>query len=479
MTSSDFSAELQAQIAENELLRESYSAMAASLLQFEDQGWTAIGGVDLSDGFKLNEIQKAADHIREVSEANPLLKRGVGLRTSYIFGRGVSFAPQPPRIQAKIEDPQNQDVLFSPEAQVTNERSNFTDGQFFVLGNVSTKLFQRIPFNEITGIVTDPDDSEQIRYYRRSWTRYEQELNSTTPKAISMHRWYPTDTYVPKGGRFATKIQNQPVDAGYKMFACRVNRRAGQQWGVPDAFPALPWAHAYNDYLKDGARMLKALSMFAWQLKAKSKSGATNAAAAIATTGTVGSTAVTGTDMELSQMPRANAVDLTNGRPLGSMVASALEVSVVALLSDPGSSGAYGTAQTLDVPTVKAMEARQHVWTLFYKRVLRFLGAKDAQLEINWPKIETEPSQRYTQALALAYESGAIWDDEYRDAILEALDVKKLHATPPSSDAEDVVNDGTENTDNSVVPSQGNSGSVGSMQDNSNDLRNTDNKPTA
>lgn len=472
--SSDFSDELQAQIAENELLRESYSSMASALLQFEDQGWNQLGGLGQAEGargFSLMEIQKSAKLIREVSEGNPLLKRGVGLRTSYIFGRGVSFAPQPPRIQAKIDDPQNQDVLFSPEAQVTNERSNFTDGQFFVLGNVSTKGFQRIPFDEITGIVTDPDDAEQIRYYRRSWTRYEQELNSSSPKAIEMHRWYPTDTYVPRGGRFATSIQNQTVDAGYKMFACRVNRRAGQQWGVPDAFPALPWAHAYNDYLKDGARMLKALSMFAWQLKSKTKTGATNAAAAIATTGSVGSTAVVGQDMELSSMPRGNSVDLTNGRPLGSMVASALEVSVVALLSDPGSSGAYGTAQTLDVPTVKAMEARQHVWSLFYRRVLTFLGAKDGQLEINWPKIETEPSQRYTQALALAHESGAIWDDEYREAILEALDVKKLHdssptieVTPPSG---------------SVIPSQGNSGAVGSMQDNANDQRDADNAPTA
>jgi hypothetical protein len=472
--SKDFSDELQAQIAENELLRESYSSMAAALLQFEDQGWNQLGTLgtsDLNRGFSLMEIQKAANLIREVSEANPLLKRGVGLRTSYIFGRGVSFAPQPPRIQAKIDEPQNQDVLFSPEAQVTNERSNFTDGQFFVLGNVSTKVFQRIPFNEITGIVTDPDDAEQIRYYRRSWTRYEQELNSTSPKAMEMHRWYPTDTYEPRGGRFASTIQNQPVDAGYRMFACRVNRRAGQQWGVPDAFPALPWAHAYNDYLKDGARMLKALSMFAWQLKSRTKTGATNAAAAIATTNSVGSTAVVGQDMELSSMPRGNSVDLTNGRPLGSMVASALEVSVVALLSDPGSSGAYGTAQTLDVPTIKAMEARQHVWSLFYRRVLRFLGAKDAQLEINWPKIETEPSQRYTQALALAHESGAIWDDEYRDAILEALDVKKLHSTSPMMPSDAPAG--------SVVPSQGNSGAVGSMQDQANDLRDGDNAPIA
>jgi len=139
------------------------------------------------------------------------------------------------------------------------------------------------------------------------------------------------------------------------------------------------------------------------------------------------------------------------------------------MLSDPGSSGAYGTAQTLDVPTVKAMEARQQVWTLFYKRVLNLLGAKGTTVE--WPKIETEASQRVMQSLALAYESQAIWQDEFRDAVLETLDVKKMHSTPPVAD--------NGSSDSSAIPSQGNSGAVGSMQDNANDLRDSDNAPTA
>jgi hypothetical protein len=180
--------------------------------------------------------------------------------------------------------------------------------------------------------------------------------------------------------------------------------------------------------------------------------------------------------MELNAMPRGNNINLTDGRPLGSMVASALEVSVVALLSDPGTSGAYGTAQTLDVPTVKAMESRQHSWTLFYKRVLSFLGAKDDALEINWPKIETEPSQRMTQALALAYEGKAIWQDEYRAAIIEVLDVPRLHLDPPPVDGS---NDSNADNSASAVPGQGNSGAVGSMQDNANDQRDADNAPVA
>ena len=468
------SEQLSAALSENEILSESYSSMAAALLELEDKGWDPFGSTSEADKFSLLHLHSIANYIREISEGNPLLKRGSGLRSSYIFGRGVSFSEQPPRINKLMLDTQNQDVIFSAEAQVINERSHFTDGQFFVLGNVISKKFQRIPFSEITAVVTDPDDPETIRYYRRTWNRNIQDLSSTNVSSKLMNVWYPTDTYEPAGGRYASTIQNQPVDVKYKMFSSRVNRRAGNVWGIPDAFSAVPWAYAYNEYLKDGSRMLKALSMFAWQLKSKTKSGATSAAATIATANRVGSTAVMGSDMELSSMPRANSVDLNNGRALGSMVASALEVSVVALLSDPGSSGAYGTAQTLDVPTIKAMEARQAVWTQFYMRIMKFLGAKAETLEINWPKIETEPSQRMMQALALAKEQGAIWDDEFRNAVIEVLDIAKLHDTVPPMDL-----GMDQQSSNSPVPSQGNSGSVGSMQDNANDLRSADDNPIA
>lgn len=468
MAFDNISEQIQALVAENAQLQESYSSMAQAVLAFDDKGWNTINST--TEGFELQELQDAAARIRETSDGNPLLKRGSGLRTSYIFGRGVAFGDLPPRVKKNIDEPQNQEVLFSAEAQVINERSHFTDGQFFMLGNVTTKLFQRIPFNQITAVVTDPDDAERVRYFRRTWTRREQELAGGRTKETVLNVWYPSDLYVPEG-RFATSINGQPVDQNFRIFDSRVNRRAGVIWGVPDALAAMPWAHAYNEFLKDGSRMLKALAMFAWQLKAKTKSAQNNAAAAIATPSTAGSTAVMGDGMELSAIPKGgSAVDLANGRSLASMVASALEVSVVALLSDPGSSGAYGTAQTLDVPTVKAMEARQQVWTLFYKRVLNFLGAKDTTVE--WPKIETEPTQRVMQSLALAYESSAIWQDEYRDAVLEALDVKKMHETPP-------VAESSPSDSSSAIPSQGNSGAVGSMQDNANDLRDQDSAPTA
>ena len=464
-----FTQEFDAMSAENELLRESYASMAQAVMAFDDNGWNDISVAAGTDGFTLDQLKDASGRIRELSEGNPLLKRGCALRSSYVFGKGVSFGILAPRIQKYIDDQFNQDVLFSSEAQTINERSHFTDGQFFVLGSLSTKQFQRIPFTEITGVVTNPDNPEDIWYYRRSWTRKAQDLGGAGNRDQELKVWYPTDTYNPLNGRFVARIADDPVDATFRMFASRVNRRAGRVFGVPDALPAVPWAHAYNEYLKDGSRMLKALSMFAWQLKSKTKTGVANAAAAIATPPGAGSTAVMGADMELSSMPRGGSVDLTDGRPLGSMVASALEVSVVALLSDPGTAGAYGTAATLDVPTLKAMEARQQIWTQFYRRVLNFIGSKDPQ--INWPKIESEPSQRLMQALALAKETNAIWDDEYREAVIETLDIPKLHVGPPS--------EGGSGDGSSVVPSQGNTGAAGSMQDNAQDLAQADAAPTA
>jgi hypothetical protein len=452
-------------LSDNDLLQESYARMADVMLSMEDEGWSLIGANNLGDdAFTLQNLHALSKKLVEKTDANPLLKRGLGLRTSYIFGRGVEFTNfSSKRVEDLISDVNNQNVLFSYDAYVINERSNFTSGQFFILGDLRSKKLQRIPFSEITGWVTDSDDAESLRFVRRSWSSM-----GLDGKATAMQVWYPVDTYV--GNVNVGAIQGQMVDVSKVMIPFIVNKRVGTIWGIPDAFAAYPWAHAYNEYLKDGSRILKALSMFAWQLKSKTRTGATAAAASIAMPQASGSMAITGADMELSSLPRtSNSVDLGNGRPLAAMVASALEVSVVTLMSDPGTSGAYGVAETLDVPTLKAMQARQQMWESYFRRVFRFFG--DKTTKVKWPKMESESSFRKLQSLALAKESGALWLDEYRMAVLDELDVVALRSETPD--------DGMAQADNSsAVPSQGNSGSVGSMQNNANDLRDQDNQAT-
>ena len=467
----------------SERFSESYQRMADVILSMDDKGWAPFGEyLNSLDAFSLESLHTLSTQLSERVDGNPLLKRGLGLRTSYVFGKGVEFDGLSARVREILESDNAQTVLFSSQAMAINEHAHFTAGQFFILGDISSKKIQRIPFSEITGWVTDPDDSEFVRYYRRSWTRHSQE---TGAQPVQVSVWYPSDLYTPVGN-YARRIQNQPVDSTKVMFSSMVNKRTGTIWGVPDAFSAYPWAHAYNEYLKDGSRILKSLAMFAWQLKSRSKTGATAAAATIATPNSAGSTAILGADMELSSLPRAGSVDLSSGRALAAMVASALEVSVVTLMSDPGSSGAYGTAQTLDVPTIKAMQARQKIWEQMFKRVLKFMGARS--VEVKWPKMESEATYRQIQAISLAYEAGALWEDEYRDAILDELDVVPMHKGI-SPFAQDKVNNITATTapataapaasSGSATPSKGNTGTVGQMSNSDNSLRSMDNQPTA
>jgi hypothetical protein len=156
------------------------------------------------------------------------------------------------------------------------------------------------------------------------------------------------------------------------------------------------------------------------------------------------------------------------------MIASGLEVSVVALLADPGSSGSYGTAQTLDTPTQKAMEVRQRAWSSLMKRVLRYMGAP-SDIEITWPSIETEPTHRMVQALAMAWESGILQADEYRTAILDILDIVPVEVAPPRGvmmpNNTEYTQTQTNDGQTGITPSQGDSGAVGALADGDNELR--------
>jgi hypothetical protein len=335
----------------------------------------------------------------------------------------------------------------------------------------------RVPLEEVSGVMTDPDNREVIWAVRRTWKR---KVNSIENEVI---RWYYTDSY-PTNRRRLTNIQNisglnETADTSQTMFYHSFNRQIGWTFGMPDAISVIAWARLYREFLENGAIMTKALAQFAYKLSSRGRSGINNAAAKIAVpdgqANRVGATAAMGSDVDLVPMPRAGSgYDFESGKSLASMIASGLEVSVVALLADPGSSGSYGTAQTLDTPTQKAMEVRQRAWSSLMKRVLRYMGAP-SDIEITWPSIETEPTHRMVQALAMAWESGILQADEYRTAILDILDIVPVEVAPPRGvmmpNNTEYAATTTNDAPTGITPSQGDSGAVGALADGDNELR--------
>lgn len=468
---------------QNEQLAESYSALARATLEFDDKGWAPINQFN-NEGVRLEDVKIVSRNARRQAAANPVLKRGGMLRASYVFGRGFKMSsrgnPLPPRFQAIVDDPVNQMVLFSEDACKKNERALFTDGNFFVRFDRRNRRFGRIPLDEIAGWASDPDDPEIIRYYLREYmvfppveSRYASSVAGETRRV-----WYPVDIVENP----VANIDGVPVDRNFVVIDHKENIDAGSLWGLPDCLPAMPWAWAYSEYLKDGSKMLKALSSIAWQVKSKSAKGGANVSSQLLNNRTVAATAVTGADVEMNAMPRNNSVDLNTGRPLAAMAATAMEVSVDALLAGSGQT-AGGGAQVLDQSTLNAAYARQDNWEAFFIRVLRVMGVPDPSVTFN--NIIVDPAYRSVQSLSQAWMTGLFNADVMQAAYAEQLGIEAPGAIPdgvlvPNNDGSFATTGSTvgSGNPNNVASAQGNSGAgIDDLSDGDNNMRDLQNNP--
>jgi len=459
--------------AANDRLMESYSAMARATLEFDEVGWKPVNQLG-ETGIKLEDVKTISKQARLQSQSNALLKRGAQLRASYVFGRGFKMSgggqPLAPRFQNIIEDPINQMVLFSEEACKKNERTLFTDGNFFVAYDKSVKQFMRVPLLEIAGYATAPTNNEVVTYILREYTR-PKNIGGTETETVQV--WYPTD--LANQSSLASNIQGVRVEKNVAIFHRKENDETGTVWGVPDCLAAMPWAWAYSEYLKDGSKLLKALSAIAWQVKTKTAKGVANAAAKITSNRQVAATVTSGSDVELSAMPRNNAVDLGTGQPLASMAASAMDVSTDALLSGSGLTGGAGS-QVLDQSTLNAAYGRQGNWENYFVRILKFLGVQNPTVKFN--AIIVDASYRNIQSLATAWQTGLFDADVMQTAFAEQVGVEAPGAVPDGVMIPNTAVAVESPAATNVATSQGNSGpGVGDFTNGNNDLRDLANNP--
>jgi hypothetical protein len=459
--------------AANDRLMESYSAMARATLEFDEVGWKSVNQIG-EQGIKLEDVKTISLQARLQSQSNALLKRGAQLRASYVFGRGFKMSgdgqPLKPRFQKIVEDPINQMVLFSEEACKKNERTLFTDGNFFVAYDKAESQFMRVPLAEITGVATSASNNEVVTYILREWTR-PKNVGGTETETVKA--WYPTD-YANQNA-LASNIQEIRVEKNVVIFHRKENDETGSIWGVPDCLAAMPWAWAYSEYLKDGSKLLKALSAIAWQVKTKTAKGVSNAAAKITSNRQVAATVTSGSDVELSAMPRNNAVDLGTGQPLASMAASAMDVSTDALLSGSGLTGGAGS-QVLDQSTLNAAYGRQGNWENYFTRILKFVGVQNPSVKFN--AIIVDPSYRNVQSLSQAWMTGLFDPEIMQASFAEQVGIEAPGPIPAGVLIPNTVPAVAAPEATNVATAQGNSGAgVGDLSNGDNNLRDLANNP--
>lgn len=450
-------------------------------LMMDNQGWSEVSGYS-TDGPTLDQLQEAGRKLRNLSGLNAHIGRGRRQRHAYIWEGGIHHDNIPGgtqgvrNVQKIIDDPVNQANFFGPAARERQESACYTNGLYCVVGEVGArgdKKLRNLPLSQISAHMVNPDDPTELWAIRRSWSPEGvvasgfgvgsggEEVKSEWI-FVDEHKDKETAT-VKFGG------ENEAVNRKKRAFLEIVNRQDGWTWGLPDAIAAMAWADQYRHGVLNGLKMQSALATLAFKLKAQTVKGANNAAAKMADSATKGSTAAMVDGMDITALATAGkGYDFDSLRPVLAIVATSIDISVVALSSDPGAAGSsYGAGQLLDLPTKLAMEARRESHVEFERKVLAWLGAPDARVWFSSLSDGTE-LYRSVQAILLKWSTG-LYEPEDVKAELEGLFGRESFGEIPegvmlpnnenSLSRQDVDADGIPTT--TPAPNQGISDGVG------------------
>lgn len=386
-------------IARNEIELLSESLADVELAQ-DDVGWQSLR-TSYASAFTREGLSKIASNAEVMAVASPLIKRGLALRNAYVWGQGLNVTARDPDINALVQgfldDRGNRRSFTGTQAREELERALGTDGNIFLSlftaptsGQVQVRS---TPLDEVRDVVFNPDDRDDPWLYLREFSTVEVTADpltrATVSRKVTRRAYHPALWFWPTARPHS--VDGVPVMWNAPILHVTVNRLDGTQWGIPDVFASLVWARGYESFLSDWARLVKALSRFAWRLSGSDTSRTAKAAAAARAatvvpagagsvpamqptgSGAVGGMVASDIGTRLEAIPKTGAtIDSGSGRPLAAVVAAGLGVPVTMLLADPGITGARATAETLDKPTVLEMNQRRGLWASVYRDVLDY-----------------------------------------------------------------------------------------------------------
>lgn len=381
---------LQAELAQNDFLSERLADLELAL---DDQGWERLDW-DGQREFTREFLDRLIALSRLNSLKNPLIRRGVNLKTHYVWGQGVDIAARDDTVNTEVVQPfldnrGNRETLFGAQARMAKDRALTTDGAIAMVlfpnqltGKVSVRAIDPV---EIRDIVTNPNDSAETWFYLRRWTERTYALDGPTfgiDRVVSREAWYPDWRHTLPKAQQMESIGRILVRWDSPVYYVRVGGLDGMRFGVPETYAALDWAKAYKLFLEDWATIVRSLSRFAWKMVAKRKPAA--AAARLGSTvtptaprdtnpsPTTGAAFVGTEGTDLTPMPKSGAtVASEDGVWLAKMVGAALDLPYTILMGDPDM-GNLATAKTLDRPTELAMMERQGLWADVYRDLCGF-----------------------------------------------------------------------------------------------------------
>lgn len=394
----------------------------------DDRDWINIGASQDQE-FSRQGLAAIGRVARLMYLANPLINRGVTVKSDYVWGRGVNISAKDDTInklvQQFLDDPRNQVEFTSQPSRIQKEIELQTDGNIFfafivhpVTGRVRTRT---IPVDEITDTITNPGDKKEVWFYRREWVEVTVKIDTGQPETKSRSAWYPDWDYKPATmPRSIGDVEVIPIP----IYQVKIGGFSDWKFGVPEIYSGLNWAKSYTKFLSNWASLMAVYARFA--LKITTSGGASGIASAKAKIGTTVSTTqpernpppapgstfirsqtadgVTQADVDVIRTAGATT-SAEDGRRLLLMVCAALRIPET-FLGDV-SVGTLATAKSLDRPTELSFANRQQLWAYVFHAIIDFIifqSVKAPKGQINQARIATIGVNEYGEEIV-------IWQD--------------------------------------------------------------------
>ncbi len=289
----------------------------------------------------------------------------------------------------------NQAVL-SARGQRKSSDKLLIDGEVFFalfLGNKDDTKIRRIDPLEITEIITDPDDKEDVRYFKREWTDaqnkphvdYYRSTTNTKDKAA-------LDSY----GALVTATD---VALIYHHTYNTITQR-----GNPLLLPALLWMKYYRRFLSSRIGIMLAAAKWAWKTKVSGGQTAVDAIKAKTHDQEIdaGSHIIEnlGSDTQPIKTDTGAMKAYQDGRMVKLQVAAA--VGIPEQYFGDISIGNLATAKTVELPMMKMFQSYQKVWNDAYQDMDEVVLEHNNISSANWYVDRTFPPIAPQDVVALS-----------------------------------------------------------------------------
>lgn len=360
-------------------------------LALEDRGWvreTAMAQLE----FSRYGVQRLIQHIRIASIKNPLMKRGAEICKLYVFGRGVEIRCEDDSGNAVVQDfidANKQELSHTGLAE--KETSIQTDGTLYFglptdgKGSVTVKMIDPL---EIMDVVTAPDDTSKILYFKRNWNEMVLDANTGIVSAVPKQAAYPSLELVNSGEKILPAVGTFPVNNQMPIYRVRGGGSPSKwRWAAPPLYASVDWARAYKDFLEDWATMQRAFARFALMVETQG-----GPAAIAAYQGLLGTTFGDsgGTTIERNPPPTRGAAHITGDgtkitpfKSAGStdspeqarrlLLMTAAAQGMPETFYGDASTGSLATALSLDRPTELKFREMQQRWIETLTSILNYV----------------------------------------------------------------------------------------------------------